>query len=98
MLGLIIFVAAVLVVLGTSVVKQVNWSTKTKHTVAAVLSVIGGGVVAFADNGWDFSNFADSGTLTTIAAVYGGSQAVYQWFVKNSVLDARLESVGQRTE
>lgn len=94
MTGLLVFVFAVVVVLATSLFKNVDMSSRVKNVIAAALSVAGGAITAGIDAGWDFSSFAATDVLTTVLLVYGAAQAIYQFVLKGTQVDAKLESTG----
>jgi hypothetical protein len=89
--GLIVFGVAVLVVLATSLFKNVDMSSRVKNVVATVLSVIGGVVTTLGTNGWDFSSFTAGDVLGTVLIVYGAAQLLYQFILKGTQVDANLE-------
>lgn len=98
MIGLVVFVLAIVVVLLTSLIKQFQWNTQATHLVAVVLSVVGGAVGVLAANGWDPSAFQGSTLLATALAVYAGSQLLYNFILKGTSpgqqLDAKLTAIG----
>ena len=94
MTGLVIVVLAVVTVLLTSVLKNVEWSAKTKNLLAVGLSVLAGGAFVLQQNGWDVSAFASADLLEVVTLVYGAQQAVYNFVLNGTQLNAKLESVG----
>lgn len=90
----LILVAAVLVVLGTSLIKFGGLSEKVKNLIAIVLSVLVGGAVWFATGGQaSLSGVTDAqGLFAIVAAVYGLSQVVYHYLLDGTGLDNALES------
>lgn len=93
-MGLIVFVVAVVVVLATSLLKTVNMTEKAKAAVATVLSVIGGALTVVGTNGWDFSGFDGGDVLGTVLLVYGAAQLIYNFILKGTQVDAKLEQTG----
>ena len=91
MTGLIVFGVAVLVVLATSLFKNVDMSSKVKNVIATVLSVVGGVVTVLGTNGWDFNSFNAGDVLGTVLIVYGAAQLLYQFILKGTRVDATLE-------
>lgn len=92
--GWIILLSIVAVVIGTSLIKTVSMSDKTKNFIATVISLIGGVVTDLAGKGFDVSQYAGLDILTAALVVYGASQLIYQFIMKGSTLDAKLEAVG----
>lgn len=91
MTGLIVLGVAVLVVLATSLFKNVDMSTRVKNVIATILSVIGGVLTVVGTHGWDFSGFNGGDVLGTVLIVYGAAQAIYQFILKGTQVDAALE-------
>ena len=92
--GIIILGLIVAVVFVTSLFKTVNMSVKTKNLIATILSVIGGIVTDLAAKGFDVSQYATVDILTAALVIYGGSQVIYNFLMKGSSVDAKLESIG----
>lgn len=90
-IGLLVFVLAVAVTLLTSLFKTVKLSAKWKSLIAVVLSVVAGAVTVWAANGGDFSSV---NVIEAVALVYAASQVIYNFILKGTSLDARLEAVG----
>jgi len=85
--SLIFLGLGVLVVLGTSFLKNINWSKKQKHSIAVILSALTGVVSSyFKKNG--------TGDLTSIAEnsayLYAISQIAYVFVLGNTTLDTWL--------
>ena len=93
-IGIIVLVAALLVVVGTSLLKAVDMSTRTKNIIAVVLSAIAGAATVFIENGLDFSNLAGEGILQTALVVYGASQIFYNFILKGTGVEAKLADRG----
>lgn len=91
--GLIVFVVAVLVVLGTSLIKSVDMSDKVKNAIAVVLSVIGGIVTDLSTRAFDFSTYQGLDILGTVLVIYGASQLIYKFIMEDTTVDQKLESV-----
>jgi len=92
--GIIVLVAALLVVVGTSLLKAVDMSTRVKNVIAVVLSSIAGALTVFIDNGWDFSQLAGESILQTALVVYGASQIFYNFILKGTGVEAKLADSG----
>ena len=84
---LVLFVAAVVVVLTTSLFKNVEWSVKVKTAVATVLSV-----VAAAVGIWVTGDFDASSLPAGVLQVFGLAQLFYNFLLKGTGLNATLES------
>jgi hypothetical protein len=95
--GWIILISIVAVVFGTSLIKTANMTDKTKNLIATIISLIGGVVTDLAGKGFDVSQYAGLDILTAALVVYGAAQLIYQFIMKGSTLDAKLESVGSDT-
>lgn len=93
MTGIIVIVVAVLVVLLTALLRNVEWSGRVTTVLATVLSVVGGVVTAFAANGWDVSQFGGADVLSTALAIYGSSQLLYNLILKGTSPIETLDSV-----
>lgn len=97
--GIIVLVAAVLVVLATSIFKNVNWSDKVKNLVATVLSVVAAVIGLLGGNGWDVSAFGGADVLETALLVYGASQLIYKFIFNgtrfNEVLEESVNTPGR---
>lgn len=91
MTGIIVLVVAVLVVLATSLFKNVEMSDKAKNLIATVLSVIGGVVTVLGTNDWSFDGFNGGDVLGTVLIVYGAAQLIYNFILKGTQVDAKLE-------
>lgn len=98
MTGIVIFACIVLVVLGTSLFKNVQMSDKVKNAIAVVLSTIAGILTDLAGRNFDFGSYAASDIFGTALIIYGASQLVYNFIMKGTTLDARLESVNSPVE
>jgi len=92
--GAIILACVVGVVVLTSLFKTVNMSDKVKSLLATGLSVAGGVVTDLAAKGFDVSQYQGVDILTAALVIYGASQLIYNFIMKGSTLDAKLESVG----
>ena len=91
MTAVLILVAAVLVVLVTSVLKHVEMSKNTKNIIATVVSLIVGGLTAFVDAG-SLEAMTAGGVLATVGLVYAAGQLVYKFILKPSGFDEVLET------
>lgn len=94
MIGVLVFGVAVLVVLATSLFKNVTMSDRVKNAIAVVLSVIAGVIVDLSTHGFDFGTYAYQDVLGTVLVIYGSAQAIYQFILKGTEADAKLEAVG----
>lgn len=90
----VLLAAAVLVVLGTSLIKFAGLSEKVKNLIAVVLSVVVGAAAWLSTGGLDsLSQVADvNGLLGIVAAIYGLSQVIYHFLLDGTGLDNRLEA------
>ena len=91
MFGIIVFVTALVVILATSLIKNVTFSTRTKSLIAVIVSVVAGAVAAVIENG-GFDNFEAAGLVGTILMVYAVATVIYKIILPESV-DAKLEDV-----
>jgi len=89
--GAIILGLILAVVLFTSLFKTVNMSAKTKNLIATILSVVGGVVADLAAKGFDVSQYVGVDILTAALVIYGGSQLIYNFIMKGTSVDAKLE-------
>lgn len=85
----ILFGVAVLVVLLTSLVKQVEWNHRAKALVATVVSVVAAAAATLATGVFDATNL-----LQASVALFGLSQAFYHLILFGTPVDAKLEAVG----
>jgi len=90
--GLVILLLGVVTVVGTSLLKNVEWSDKTKNLIALGLSVLGGGVYVLQQEGWDVSAFASVDLLEMVTMVYGASQALYGFVLNGTGFNTTLEN------
>lgn len=82
-------VISVLVVVLTSLFKNVDWSSKAKVAVATVLSVLGGVVTAVQGAGsWDL--FASNGILASSGLVFGASQLIFKLVTEGTAVENTL--------
>jgi hypothetical protein len=89
-LGLIVLVVAVLVVLATSLLKNVAWSHKTKVLLATVLSVVGAAVAFLVQNGWSVAVLASLDPFAVALSVYGLANLFYNFILKGTEVEATL--------
>jgi len=94
MLTGLIIASVVLVVLLTSLIKNVNWSFKGKAAVATVLSVLAAILALFMTGGW--AAFTSVALFQTFTAVYGSSQLIYQFIMKGTVVEEKLSLSGNK--
>ncbi len=95
-LGLIILIAAVLVVVVTSVLKNVTMDNSTKNIIATVTSVVAGAVTVVIENG-GVDGFLSAGLMGTILTVYGAATLIYKFILPDSVDDFLSQRVGSFT-
>lgn len=81
-------IVAIVVVAATSLLKNVEWSTKAKTLVATVLSVAGGAVTA-----WLSGAFNGADVTTSIAVVFAGSQLLYKFILEGTGFEQALANV-----
>jgi hypothetical protein len=91
--GFLVFGVAVLVVLGTSLIKNVSMSDRAKNLIAVVLSTIGGIITDLSTRAFDFSTYEGLDILGTVLVIYGAAQLIYQFIMKDTSADAKLESI-----
>ena len=92
-MGIAALVTIVLIVLATSLFKNVDMSDKVKNAIATVLSVIGAVVMQLTTGAFDFSNYEVVDVFGTVLTVYGGAQLLYNFILKGTQFDAKLEDV-----
>lgn len=88
MLGLVIFIAAVCVVLLTSLFKNVNWTARTKNLIASVFSVAAAGISVWLLHGGNFNDVGDFFQLAV--STYGASQLFYNFILNGTVVESAL--------
>jgi hypothetical protein len=88
MVTILVVVSAILVVFGTSLIKNVDWPDKVKNLIAVGLSLLAGTVGVYAMGG--FNNVTD--VLGAATVVYGAAQAVYQFIFKGSSLNEKISN------
>lgn len=82
-------ISSVLVVVLTSLFKNVDWSSKAKVLVAAVLSILGGAVTVIQGAGsWNI--FASNGVLAASGLVFGASQLIFKLVTEGTKLENTL--------
>ena len=91
MLAILVLVAAVVVILTTSVLKNVDMSGNTKNIIATAVSLIVGLITAFVEAG-SLEALTAGGVMTTIALVYAAGQLFYKFILKPSGFDEVLET------
>jgi len=91
LLAILVLVAAVVVIVTTSVIKNVDMSSNTKNLIATIVSGVVGLVAAFVDAG-SVETLTAGGVLTTIGLVYAAGQVFYKFLLKPSGLDEALET------
>jgi hypothetical protein len=88
MLVFVVLVAAIAVVLLTSLIKNVNWSSKHKNLVATVLSVLAASIMFVSVT--PLATLSGTGVLSIITSVYGTSQLLYQFILNGTGLERKL--------
>jgi hypothetical protein len=91
--GFIVFGSVLLVVLATSLIKNVKMSDRVKNLIAVVLSTVAGVIIDLQTHGFDFGSYAAQDVLGTVLVIYGASQAVYNFILKGTTVEAKLEQV-----
>jgi hypothetical protein len=86
--GIIIFIASLVVIVATSLIKTVRMSTKQKSTVAVATSAVAGLATAWINSGGDL---AGGDALQSAVLVFGASQAIYNFILKGTPADEILE-------
>lgn len=94
--GITVLVAAVLVVLGTSVLKTASWAAQTKNTVAGILSILAGVATVVVESGGDFASFGATGIVGTVLMIYGAATAIYKFLMPKSADDFLEQNVGNK--
>ena len=89
-IGWVIFGLAIAVVLLTSVFKTIDLNTKVKALISVVLSVAAAAVTVWVAQDGDFTT---SNIVEVVSLVYASSQLIYNFILKGTSLDQRLESV-----
>lgn len=93
MTGIVVFAIIIAVVLATSLIKAGYMSTKVKTAIATVLSVLGAAVVELTTHGFDFGSYVVGDWFGTVLTVYGGAQLIYNFILKGTAVEAKLEDV-----
>jgi uncharacterized membrane protein len=93
MFAWVILIAAVLVVVVTSVIKNVTMENNTKNLIATVVSVVAGSVAVVVENG-GVDGFLSAGLMGTILTVYGAATLIYKFILPDSVDDFLSQRVG----
>lgn len=92
----VLLVAAVLVVLGTSLIKFAGLSEKVKNLIAIGLSVLVGAGWWFVSGGQDVLSNLDTSNVTSlfaiVSSIYGLSQVLYHFLLDGTAVDNRLEA------
>ena len=83
MLAILVLVAAILVLLATSVLKHFDMSKTQKNLIATVLSLIAGGLTAYIEAG-SIEELTAGGVLATVLLVYGAGQLVYKFLLPDA--------------
>lgn len=85
--SLTFLILGIVVSLGTSFLKNIDWSKKTKHSVTVVLSTVGAIVSSYFQNNGvqDLEDIAKHFTY-----LYAVSQLFYAYGIKNTQLNAWL--------
>lgn len=90
---LALFAVAVVVVLVTSLVKQVEWSHRVKALMATVISVVAAAAATWAGGVFDPANL-----LEASIALFGMSQAFYHLIFHGTVPEDKLGAVGNKSK
>lgn len=78
-------VLSIVVVLLTSLFKQVKFTPKQKNLIATVLSLLAGTALAYTDG-----SLTASALTSSAIAIYGGAQLAYNFIIKGTGLDKVL--------
>jgi hypothetical protein len=99
-IGAIVLGVSALVVFLTSLLKTVNMGDRLKNFLALAVSAVAGVVTDLSTKNWDLSAYANLDILATVLVIYGAANLIYQFIIKNTVIDAKLESLtlGHRDE
>jgi len=81
-------ILAIVVVLLTSLVKNVDWSPKAKNLVATVVSVAGSALFVLASPDRSLNDAGDFLALSSSA--YGASQLLYQFILRGTSVEQKL--------
>lgn len=93
MLAIITLIAAIIVVIATSVLKNVEMSKNQKNLIATVVSIVAGSVAAVVESG-GVDNITAGGIMGAVLIVYGSAQLVYKFLLPDSVEDFLSQGVG----
>lgn len=91
MLAILVLVAALVVIVTTSVLKNVSMSGNTKNLIATGVSLVVGLLTAFVEAG-SVEALTAGGVLTTVGLVYAAGQVAYKFILKPSGFDEVLET------
>lgn len=80
--GIVVLVAALAVNVATSLIKNVNMTSKQKGMVALVTSALAGAASTFVNGDFNTGDFAQTAVL-----VFGASQAIYAFILKGTPAD-----------
>lgn len=84
--GIVVMVAALVVNLSTSLIKNIRMNSKQKSLVALATSALAGFAATWVqEGGFDTGNFAQTAFL-----VFGASQAIYSFILKGTPADEIL--------
>lgn len=82
-LGLAVVVSAFAVLILTSVIKHVNWSSKIKSLISMGLSLGVGGLTAIVEAG-GIDQLSAGGVMGVVGAIYLASQGFYRFILEGS--------------
>jgi hypothetical protein len=86
--GIIVFIASLVVIVATSLIKTVRMSSKQKSTIALATSGVAGLATAWIQSGGDL---AGGDAIQSAVLVFGASQAIYNFILKGTPIDEILE-------
>lgn len=89
MITYVAIILGVVVTLGTSFLKDVNWTDKQKTSVAVALSTIVGGAAVFLQGDVDPKDL-----LGVVTTVFASSHAFYKFIFADSTFNTILENSG----
>lgn len=89
--GLVVVIGAFLVLLLTSLVKNVEWSSKTKNLLTMAVSlVVGLGAALLEAGSVDALAASPGGVMGVVSAIYLSSQVVYKFVMDGSRVEEFL--------
>lgn len=96
--GFVIFGAILAVVFLTSLFKNVEMTARVKNLIAVAVSSVAGVLTDLSGRNFDFGSYAAADIMGTALIIYGASQLVYNFIMKGTKADAKLEEIGSVVE